>query len=147
MVMDTLNANEVPHDELAALREAVVELESISPKSPLASVLAKLAMHLSQDRNVVLVPEEAELSPAQVAKILGMSRPHLVKLLDAGAIPHHRVGRDRRIKVEEVTTFMRKREEARCELAETFAHAGQERTELVARLAGIDPDTARRLGF
>jgi excisionase family DNA binding protein len=147
MVMDTLNANEVATDELDALREAAGELETKTPNSPLASLLAKLAMDLSQGRNVVLLPEDAQLSPAQVAKILGMSRPHLCKLLDAGAMPYERVGRDRRIKLREVSIFMRKREEARKELAETFGRAGDDRTALVAKLAGVDADTARRLGF
>ncbi len=147
MTMDTLNANEVETHEIDALVEAAHDLETKSPNSPLAGALAKLAMDLSQGRDVVLMPADAEISPAAAAKILGMSRPHLCKLLDAGAIPFNRVGRDRRIKVQEVNDFMRKRELARCELAEKFARSGTDRTDLVARLAGVEPDTARRLGF
>lgn len=100
--------------------------------------LARLAMDLSQGRDVVLLPASEEISPAAAARILGMSRPHLCKLLDAGAIPHTRVGRDRRINVEDVSEFLRKRELARCELAERVARNGTERSELVARLAGVD---------
>jgi excisionase family DNA binding protein len=50
-----------------------------------------------------------------------MSRTHLYKLLDAGEIPFHNVGRDRRIEMRDLLLFEENRDAARRELAERFA--------------------------
>ena len=40
---------------------------------------------------------------------VGMSRPHLVKLVDAGKMPHHMVGSHRRVYLHDLLEFARRR--------------------------------------
>ena len=58
----------------------------------------------------------ALLTTVEAAEALNVSRPFLIKLLDEGAIPHRKVGRHRRIHMEDVMAYKarddRKREAA-----------------------------------
>ncbi|MFD2252422.1 excisionase family DNA binding protein [Pseudochelatococcus lubricantis] len=56
-------------------------------------------------RGVTLMPDNAELTTVQAAEVLNVSRPFLIKLLGEGAIPHRKVGKHRRIRVEDVMVY------------------------------------------
>ena len=68
-----------------------------------------LLMHvleaMAAGQGVTLIPESAELTTAQAADVLNVSRPFLIKLLDQKAIPHRKVGRHRRIRMEDVMAY------------------------------------------
>ena len=68
-----------------------------------------LLMHvleaMAAGQGVTLIPENAELTTVQAADVLNVSRPFLIKLLDQKAIPHRKVGRHRRIRMEDVMAY------------------------------------------
>ena len=68
-----------------------------------------LLMHLLEamaaGQGVTLIPEGAELTTVQAADVLNVSRPFLIKLLDQKAIPHRKVGRHRRVRMEDVMAY------------------------------------------
>lgn len=142
--MTTLAADKVNGSDLDVLDRARTELPV---GSELASALNDLTSAIRQGVDVVVLRADDELTPTQAAEILKMSRPHLYKILDAGVLPSHRIGRDRRIRTSDVVEFLERREIARSKLAHSFGHVDETHRRVTAKLADVDPETARRLGF
>ena len=73
---------------------------------------------------VKIVPVHAELTSQEAADLLNVSRPHLVKLLDEGVIPHTKTGRHRRVKFADLMSYKQRRiEESRAAMDELVAQA------------------------
>jgi excisionase family DNA binding protein len=76
-------------------------------------LLAKILSDMHQGKPVTLVPNHAELTTQQVAAMLHVSRPYVIKLLDQGAIPHRTVGRHRRVRYDDLKAYIDRQAEAR----------------------------------
>jgi excisionase family DNA binding protein len=59
------------------------------------ALLMDILEAMAAGRGVAIIPENAELTTVQAASILNVSRPYLIKLLAAGALPHRKVGKNR----------------------------------------------------
>ncbi|HWC01068.1 MAG TPA: excisionase family DNA-binding protein [Bryobacteraceae bacterium] len=70
--------------------------------APLYHLLKDIVRSLEKGRSLVLMPEEQQLTTQRAAELLGMSRPYLIQLLDAGEMPYHLVGKHRRIALRDV---------------------------------------------
>ena len=68
-------------------------------------VLVAAVGAMAQGNAVSIVPVHHELTTQQAAELLGVSRPHLVKLVDTGEIPHHKTGSHRRIYFEDLMRY------------------------------------------
>lgn len=80
---------------------------------PLYDLLKDIVRHLENGRSLVLMPEERQLTTQRAADLLGMSRPYLIRLLDAGEMPYHLVGKHRRIALRDVLAYAKRRAEGR----------------------------------
>lgn len=56
---------------------------------------------------VALVTEAQEVSTSVAAEFLGVSRPHVVKLIDTGALPARMAGTHRRVRMIDIAAYKR----------------------------------------
>jgi excisionase family DNA binding protein len=85
--------------------------QAILPGS-LHALLKTIVKSLTDGRSLVLMAEEKQLTTQQAGELLGMSRPYLIRLLDAGAMPYSLVGKHRRIALRDVLLYAKRRSEA-----------------------------------
>ena len=88
----------------------------------LVDILGELAI----GNAVKVVPVHAELTSQEAADLLNVSRPHLVKMLEEGAIPFTKTGRHRRIRFSDLMAFKQRRDEESQEAMEALAQQAQE---------------------
>jgi len=69
------------------------------------ALLMDILEAMAAGQGVSLIPENAELTTVQAAVVLNVSRPYLIKLLEENAIPHRKVGKHRRIRMEDVMAY------------------------------------------
>jgi len=101
--------------------ETVVELPPA-----VSDLVLRLLMLVGKGEAVNLVPFGTELTTQQAADLLNVSRPFLIKLIDAGELPHHKVGRHRRIRAEDLLAYRRRRDRTRSAALDKLAQLGQE---------------------
>ena len=90
------------------------------------TLLVDILEAMAAGRGVTLMPEDAELTTVQAAAMLNVSRPFLVKLLDEGALPYRRVGKHRRLRVEDVVAYKTAIDRDREEVLDKLAREAQE---------------------
>ena len=71
------------------------------------TLLLDILRAMAAGQGITLIPEDAELTTVQAANMLQVSRPFLIKLLDEGQLPCRRVGKHRRIRLEDVMNYKR----------------------------------------
>ena len=65
-------------------------------------LLSQILALMARQQTFVLYPESSELTTKQAAEVLGVSRPFLIRVLEAGEIPYRKVGRHRRVLMKDV---------------------------------------------
>jgi len=68
-------------------------------------LLNSIINNMAQGKSIALMPTDAEVSTQQAAEILNVSRPHVIKLLEKGEIPHKKVGSHRRILLQDILKY------------------------------------------
>ena len=116
-------------DHSNALRIAVLDesgqrsddMPAIAVPPRVLRLFADLLGRMSLRQPVALVPYKYELSTQEAAALMNVSRPFVVKELEAGRIPFRRVGTHRRILFEDLMTYQEQsrqtREQALADLA------------------------------
>jgi excisionase family DNA binding protein len=102
---------------------------TVALPSSLVNVMRASAQELAHGHGVTVLPADAILTPAEVAKLLGLSRPFVVRLLDAGDIPSERLpeSQHRRVRLADVLAFAERRDrrrEGRRRMGDAIAEAG-----------------------
>ncbi|MCP5524065.1 MAG: helix-turn-helix domain-containing protein [Verrucomicrobiales bacterium] len=93
---------------------------------PVYVLLVKVATALREGKVISLVPETQELTTQAAANLLGVSRPHVVKLIEEEKLPCHKVGAHRRIRMKDLIEFQRLRDRGRREALDEMARRAQE---------------------
>lgn len=108
----------LPPEDDAAFRQIVAQLvgdqapELLMPDgtrialpSEVATVLRDVVAAMAEGKAVTVAPQHTTLTTQQAADLLGVSRPTLIKLLEAGEIPYTTPGRHRRLRLSDVLDY------------------------------------------
>jgi len=88
----------------------------------LVTILAEMA----SGNAVRLIPHHAALTTQEAAALLNVSRPSVVRLLDAGRMPSHRVGTHRRVLFKDVIDYREEHRRARGAVLDRLSALDQE---------------------
>ncbi|WP_404436701.1 helix-turn-helix domain-containing protein [Microbacterium aerolatum] len=105
---------EILPDEIQALRDALeASPEEVTVTLNLTRRSAEKVLELLEAEHstgAVVVPVKDLFTSTEAATMLGMSRPTLMKLVDAGTVEHVRVGTHRRIPMRSIVKYQRERQ-------------------------------------
>lgn len=76
----------------------------------LSHVLGAILHEARQGHVVAVVSTAEEISTGAAARLLGVSRPHVTRLIDLGILPGRRLNRHRRVRLADVMEFKREME-------------------------------------
>ncbi len=103
-------------------------------------ILDQVTNALAAGDGITVVPQGMTMTTQQAADFLGISRPTLVRLLEAGDIAYDKPGRHRRVRLEDLMAYQAKfRAERRAALREL------QRTSLRAKVQVGNPAEVKRL--
>jgi len=130
-----LDPSLIPEEQLAELAKVFAKPDHVAlidaqgnrtllPEA-LFTHFARIVRLMSEKKAVVLVPEDEAFTTQAAANYLGVSRQHLVDLLDAKQIPHHKVGTHRRVTFKDLLTHERTRDATRREALDHLAAAAE----------------------
>src|SRR5450756_2979422 len=66
-------------------------------------VLRTVVELMAEGKSVTLLQDNQVVTTQRAADLLGMSRPFFIKLLETGAMAHHRIGNQRRVYLRAVS--------------------------------------------
>ena len=89
-------------------------------------MFARVLAFLANGQSVQVIPDIAELTTQQAAGFLNVSRPYLIKLLEAGEIPVRMVGTHRRVRFEDLRQYKLRDDLTRRGAADDLAQLSQE---------------------
>jgi excisionase family DNA binding protein len=121
----------IPDDQLAELAQAFAKpghVALINEKGEQTRIPEEMFRHfarivrlISKRKAVVLIPEDEAFTTQAAANYMGMSRQHLVNLLERNEIPHHKVGTHRRVTFKDLLTYEKVRDRTRREVLDKLA--------------------------
>jgi excisionase family DNA binding protein len=89
-------------------------------------LLLQILALMQEGKAVSIVPVTQELTTQQAAELVGVSRPFLVKLLEAGKIRFHNAGTHRRVYLKDVLEYKQQRDEDRHAALDRMAREAEE---------------------
>ncbi|MBK8446508.1 MAG: helix-turn-helix domain-containing protein [Micropruina sp.] len=131
---------ELARDALRLVDEALTESTSDDPVTitvagatddvvlprTVVGLLRSILANLANGEGVALIPVDRELSTQQAADMLNVSRPFLIRLLDAGRIDFRMVGTHRRVKTASLLRYLSQNETERRSAADELSRMTKE---------------------
>jgi excisionase family DNA binding protein len=118
-----LDSREPVHLRVSAATEP--DAEVVLPPD-LVRILHEVLSRVAEGRDLTVVPRRAEFTTSEAAEILGVSRPHLIKLLETGQIAYRRVGEKRRIPSDDLLHYRDQHKEKRLSVLADLQAQAQE---------------------
>jgi excisionase family DNA binding protein len=92
-----------------------VDGKSTEIPEALYKMLVHVIKQVKQGRAIIMMPEDETFTTQAAANFLGVSRQHLVDLLEDGKIPFHKVGSHRRAYFRDLKKYADERDSERRE--------------------------------
>jgi excisionase family DNA binding protein len=108
------------------LTQAGQEVTTLDMPPAAVRLIRRLLKEMGEGKAVALVTDEPEITTEQAARLLHVSRPYVVGLVDKGAIPARTVGKQRRLLLKDVLAYKRDNEAKRREALSELAALDQE---------------------
>lgn len=99
--------------ESAAVHPDSKGMHRVQLPNRLYKLLSKIVQDVANGKTISLASAAQEMTTQEAANFLGVSRQFLVRLLDGGKIPFHRVGTHRRVYLRDVILFRKDRDRRR----------------------------------
>lgn len=109
--MSTVTAEDRDHarEVLRALggqpRIAAADGTVLDLPAPVAEALAEVLEAAADGERALVLRSPEELTTEQAAAVLGVSRPTIIRLVDAGKLPARKVGTHRRLTLSDVLSY------------------------------------------
>jgi excisionase family DNA binding protein len=126
-----LDPSLIPEQDLAELAKLfakpdhVALIDSQGNRTHLPEALfacfSRIVRLMSEKKAIVLLPEDEAFTTQAAANYLGVSRQHLVNLLESGEISFHKVGTHRRVTFKDLLIYERKRDKTRRDVLDKLA--------------------------
>jgi excisionase family DNA binding protein len=101
--------------------------EQITLPKNVMKIMLEVVTHVANGQEVSVLTKDADLTTAQTADLLNVSRPYVVQLLNEGKLPFHKVGTHRRVRLEDALQY---KEAQRKKSLEIMAELSKEAQEL-----------------
>jgi len=89
-------------------------------------LIGQLLGAMSQGRPITLMPTEQEFSTVEAANFLNVSRPFVIKEIEAGRLAHRKVGSHRRIAFEDLLEYAQQMRARQANALERMAENARE---------------------
>ena len=114
------------HDIQMQIVDELGVVEILSIPAPALQMFSRILYEMGQGNALTLIPIDAELTTNQAADLLNVSRPYLIRLLEAGKIPFHRVGTHRRLYFKDLRIYKQDIKEKQRHALQDLADEAQE---------------------
>jgi len=116
------------YQKIQRSRAKLVDPDGRSQNLPasLYQFLVKLIADLCEGKSVAIVQNDAQLTTVEAARMLGVSRQFLIKLLQRDELPYHMVGTHRRIYVRDLLAYKARRDSRRRRILDELTRAEAE---------------------
>lgn len=89
-------------------------------------VLREVVFAMSQGLAITVAPQHTVLTTSEAAHVLGVSRPTLVRLLEAGEIPYEQPNRHRRVRLADLLAYQDRSRRARAAGLDEMVRGGED---------------------
>ena len=111
-------------------RDCAEQLADLIEQTPISAAsesfkadVVSLLRGIENGQSFALLPLDNELSPTQAAKLLNISRTHLMRIVSSGDIPFRMVGKHHRFRIKDILAYKETRSYSRAALDELVMQA------------------------
>ncbi len=87
------------------IKELQIDSEKVQLSDNVSQLMLEVFTQVANGQQVRIVASNSDLTTAEVADVLNVSRPYVVRLLEEGKLPFRMVGTHRRVALEDALQY------------------------------------------